>query len=94
MKSYNFVTPETDRSSFYFWFQIRNFKADDEALSEKITEQFTMIFNEDTVVLEAIQRALDIDPSEPQVHLPMDAASTQSRRLVARMLEQERQPPG
>ncbi|MEQ8371005.1 MAG: aromatic ring-hydroxylating dioxygenase subunit alpha [Alphaproteobacteria bacterium] len=90
MKSYNFVTPETERSSFYFWFQVRNFKAEDKALSERITEQFTTAFNEDTVVLEAIQRALDIDPSEPRVHLPMDAASSQSRRLVARMLEQER----
>ena len=90
MYSNHFLTPETEQSTHYFWCQLRNFAAGDAAVSQDITEQFIMAFEEDKAVLEAIE----IARREPLIHKPvklaLDAGSVRMHRTLDRLIEIER----
>jgi vanillate O-demethylase monooxygenase subunit len=83
-KVLNLITPETRTSSHYFWGIVRQFKLDDEALSDYIREGITRTFDQDKSVLEAQQRAIGPDPDNAQfpVSIRADAGPMQGRRLV------------
>jgi vanillate O-demethylase monooxygenase subunit len=89
--SCHFIAPETERTSHYFWMQIRNFATDDEAVSRKMTEQFILAFAEDKAVLEAVQAAEDECPPRPPVRLAIDNGPQRSRRIVERLIRAEQQ---
>jgi phenylpropionate dioxygenase-like ring-hydroxylating dioxygenase large terminal subunit len=89
--SCHFIAPETERSSHYFWMQIRNFAPGDEAVSRKMTEQFVLAFEEDKAVLEAVQEAEDASPGRAPVRLAIDNGPQRSRRIVERLIRAERQ---
>jgi len=89
--SCHFLTPETEGSTHYFWLQLRNFSQTDLAVSRDIVEQFVIAFDEDKVVLEAIQKA-EADPRvDSRVKLALDSGSVRLRRMVAQMIEKENQ---
>ena len=52
-----FLTPETERSTHYFYVQSRHFALGDEALSRDVVAQLAVAFDEDFVILEAQQRS-------------------------------------
>jgi vanillate O-demethylase monooxygenase subunit len=88
----NALTPETDRSTWYFWGFPRDFKVEDEALTKKLHAQVVHTFNEDCAILEAQQAAIDRDPAAPTVDINADAGILQSWRIMETLLE--RQAPG
>src|SRR5262249_45423079 len=65
--SCHFIAPETERTSHYFWMQIRNFAESDDGVSQKMTEQLIMAFAEDKAVLEAVQAGADEAGGRPPV---------------------------
>jgi vanillate O-demethylase monooxygenase subunit len=87
--SCHFLAPETERSTHYFWMQVRNFAPNDAAVSKEITEQFVMAFDEDKEILEAVQAAEDASPGRAPVKLLIDKGPSQSRRIVDRMIREE-----
>lgn len=87
--SCHFIAPETERSSHYFWMQVRNFAPGDETVSREMTEQFRLAFDEDRDILEAVQRAEDAHPPRPQVKLAIDNGPNRSRRIVERLIRAE-----
>ena len=87
--SCHFITPETETSSHYFWMQLRNFAQDDESVSESMTGQFVLAFDEDKAILEAIQKAEDEGGGQPPVKLAIDNGPTRSRRLVQKRIAEE-----
>ena len=87
--SCHFITPESEGSSHYFWFQLRNFAQQDEAMSALITEQFILAFDEDKGILEAVQRAEENCGGRVSVKLAIDNAPMRSRRVVERMIRAE-----
>ena len=87
--SCHFLAPETASSTHYFWMQVRNFAAEDESVSAAITEQFVMAFEEDKVILEAVQKSEDAAPSRPAVKLAIDRGPVTSRRILERMIRKE-----
>lgn len=86
--SYNFMTPVDADHSLYFWFQHRNQRPDDAALSESMFAGATMAFNEDKAVLEAVHHGMKTARS-PVVNLGLDAAALRFRRMVSRLVEAE-----
>lgn len=88
--SYAFLTPETERSTHYFWFQLRNFAAHDEAVTREFETLYQTVFNEDRELLEAIQILEDENPGLKPVRIASDAGLVRLRRMVAGMLEDER----
>lgn len=88
----NIITPETDRTTHYFWGSTRDFDLDDEAMTKTTREGAAYAFeHEDRPVLEAQQAALgDVDLMELRpVLLANDAASARARRIIQKRIELE-----
>jgi phenylpropionate dioxygenase-like ring-hydroxylating dioxygenase large terminal subunit len=86
----NSVTPESDGASHYFWSVVRSAALDDMAVSETFRSLTVAAFDQDRVVLEAQQRAIDLDESgEPLVNFRDDRAGLAARRIVARLLAEQ-----
>jgi vanillate O-demethylase monooxygenase subunit len=87
--SYAFLTPETEGSTHYFWFQLRNFAAQDQAVTREFETLYQTVFNEDRELLEAIQILEDENPGLQPMRIASDAGLVRLRRMVAAMLERE-----
>jgi phenylpropionate dioxygenase-like ring-hydroxylating dioxygenase large terminal subunit len=79
-------TPETGRSTHYFFGFVRNFGLHDPAVEEICSESMVKVFNEDIPVLEAQQRMLELRPGAPKVDIAVDAAPLAARRLLQAMI--------
>ena len=86
--SYNFITPVDEDHSLYFWFQHRNARADDEALSLQMFAGAKMAFEEDREVLELVHQGMKA-PETPSLNLGLDAGATRFRRMVERAIASE-----
>lgn len=87
----DFITPETERSHWYFWGMARNFQAHDPELTAKIREGQGRIFGQDLDVLEAQQRNLEANPARRLLMLNIDAGGVQSRRVLDRLIKAEQE---
>lgn len=85
--SYNFVTPVDADTCRYYWFQVRNYAADDENESQALTDDFITAFGEDLVVLAAVHKGLQAAPS--QLDLATDLGANHARRMLKRMIAAE-----
>jgi phenylpropionate dioxygenase-like ring-hydroxylating dioxygenase large terminal subunit len=82
-------TPETERTTHYFFGFVRNFKLDDPATERLFSDNLVQVFNEDIPVLEAQQRMVELKPSAPQIDIAVDAAPLAARRMLAALLAKE-----
>ncbi|MEI6643949.1 MAG: aromatic ring-hydroxylating dioxygenase subunit alpha [Novosphingobium sp.] len=85
MDSFNFLTPVNARQTRYFWFQLRNFAPDDDAVSREFTDDVRHAFEEDRVILNAVQVGMD-SSATPTIDLKNDLASHRFRQTLARMI--------
>lgn len=85
----DFITPETDTSIWYFWGMARNFKPEDQELTETIRVGQGKIFAEDLEMLERQQRNLLAHPERNLLKLNIDAGGVQSRRIIDRIIAAE-----
>ncbi len=91
MYSNHSLTPETARSCHYFWHHARNFRRDEEALTEIMAEVTRGAFQEDVVLIEAQQKNIDrARPGKPTIDINADSGVLQARRLLDRLIEDER----
>lgn len=86
--SYNFITPIDADTTMYFWFQHRNMRADDAALSQRMFEGATMAFLEDKDVLEAVQTGM-AKRKGGYLNLGLDAGAMRFRNRVAKSIATE-----
>jgi vanillate O-demethylase monooxygenase subunit len=86
----DFITPETETSIWYFWGMARNFNPKDKALTASIREGQGKIFSEDLEILERQQQSLLAHPERKLLMLNIDAGGVQSRRVLDRLVAQER----
>ncbi|MCC6007431.1 MAG: aromatic ring-hydroxylating dioxygenase subunit alpha [Rhodobacteraceae bacterium] len=89
MDSFNFMTPVDASSTRYFWFQMRNFAPGDAEVSALFAKSVRGAFEEDRVVLEAVQRGMD-SMRTPHIDLGIDSGPKRFRQMVARRLSEER----
>lgn len=80
MDSYNFLTPIDEKTTRYFWFQLRNFSPNDDEVSQVFNEDVRAAFSEDKEVLEAVQIGMDTYGS--QLHLGSDKGALLFRRKM------------
>lgn len=85
----NSITPETERSSYYFWANARDFEVDNVQMTEFFQRETINAFNEDKDMLEAQQKCIDLDPEAPIVSVGGDAGSVYARRMMALLVEEE-----
>ena len=89
MRNLNAITPETDKTSHYFWGQAHDFDVRNAELTNRIFEQIQTAFYEDVAVFSAQQRSLDLIPNPPQVDINADTGVIQARRILARLHDEE-----
>jgi vanillate monooxygenase len=89
----NACTPETERSTHYFWASCRDYQRDDEQVDAFLKKVTVDAFNEDKDILEAQQRCIELDPEASTVNVHADWGGVQARRLMARLIEQESAAP-
>jgi len=88
----NSFTPETERTTHYFWSTVRSWGLDDANVSKTYKDMTDLAFAEDARIVEAQQRLIDGDPSgSPLVSLAFDRAGLAARRIIKRKLEEEEQ---
>jgi len=87
------LTPETERSAHYFWGISRSVRTEDEQLDAMLLDGISKAFAfEDEPMIRAVQQRMgahglfDMRPAL----LPMDEGSVRARRVLARMIEDER----
>jgi len=80
-------TPETERSTHYFFGFVRNFGLGDARTENICRVDMVKVFNEDFPVLEAQQRSMDLNRS--RIDIAVDAAPLAARRMLQAMIEKE-----
>jgi len=90
---FNAQTPETERTTHYFWSGARNRVAGDSSSDTRL-DSLRVTFAEDKEIVEAQQRSLD-RKSQPLVMIASDSGLARARRQVEGLLaaEGERQEP-
>ena len=89
MRVLNAPTPETERTTHYFYAHARHFGLDDEEIENAYRTQFTGVFQEDKAVLEAQQAMIDRDPAAHVIDINADAPGLQCRRLLRELIAAE-----
>lgn len=89
MNSYNFMTPETEYRTRYYWFQTRNIRPDDEKLSAMMSEDVKHAFEEDRTILNEVQKGMT-GKTSAHIDLPIDGGQLRFRRQLEVMIDQER----
>jgi len=88
MDSYNFMTPVTESQTRYYWFQLRNIRPDDAALSKLMSDDVQHAFEEDRAALNAVQIGM-AEKTSPHIDLSIDAGQLRFRRALAAMIAEE-----
>ncbi len=88
MDSYNFMTPVDETHTRYFWFQMRNFAPDDVEVSQRFAASVRGAFDEDRVVLQAVQWGMD-HKTTPNVDLKIDVGPLRFRRRMEQLIAAE-----
>ncbi|MBV8156328.1 MAG: aromatic ring-hydroxylating dioxygenase subunit alpha [Comamonas sp.] len=87
--SYNFLTPETETTTHYFWLHLRNYHVDSAEASAQVARLMTDTFLEDAAILALVQREQERTGMREFVRLGIDNAPARIRRLIARQQEAE-----
>jgi len=88
----DFITPESEHSMWYFWGMARDYRPDDQALTERIREGQGRIFGQDIEVLERQQANLSRWPQRRIMSLNIDSGSVMARRIIDRIVAAEAAP--
>lgn len=88
MDSYNFMTPIDATTTKYYWFQMRNFAPDDAEISAQFAKSVRGAFEEDRVVLAAVQKGIT-NQRTPHLDLKIDVGPLRFRKTLARMIGDE-----
>ena len=87
----NALTPETDRTTHYFWGMPRQFLIEDREMDAMLEANIERTFNEDKAMIEAQQLALDERSLDERSLLTVaDAGPTRARGIIGRLLREEK----
>jgi phenylpropionate dioxygenase-like ring-hydroxylating dioxygenase large terminal subunit len=86
----NAITPETERTTHYFWAQAQNFAGGDRSLAELDFRLVRQAFQEDLAIIEGQQANMDLAPDAPRLNIVTDGGGLLARRIVEQLIAQER----
>ncbi len=93
MKVMNLPTPETSESTHYFYAHARHFKVESPEWDDIYRNQFTAVFEEDKVVLEAQQSRMSELPEAREIDINTDAPNILVRRMLNDLIAAEQELP-
>ena len=87
------VTPETERTTHYFWSSSRDFRLGEPTV-DAVMRGIRDTFLEDVAMVEAQQRVIEAFPDAPAIDISADTPTIQARKLLAELVAEEaRRPP-
>ncbi|MBE7193726.1 MAG: aromatic ring-hydroxylating dioxygenase subunit alpha [Gordonia polyisoprenivorans] len=86
----NTISPVDERRAIYFWAFMRNYRLDSQLITTQLRDGVHGVFGEDEEMLTAQQAAIEANPDHEFYNLNIDTGGMWARRIVARMIEQER----
>jgi len=86
-----FFTPETRRSTHFFWNYLHDYSLDDPTIALSLRDSMVQGFMEDKFIIEGQQEVLDADPGFRMNAIVADAPLAHFRRTLGKMIEAERQ---
>ena len=89
MRNLNAITPETERTTHYFWAQAHNFGLDKKWLTDLIFENVHTAFQEDVGIIGAQQQNIDAGGAPPRIDMNHDAGGIAARRMLEAMIADE-----
>jgi len=84
------LTPETETSCFYFWSVANGYRQNEPEATEQLYHEIAPTFVEDRVMVEAQQTRLSEFGEEGLIDIASDATRMQMRRMVDRLIAEER----
>ena len=89
MRNLNAITPETEKTTHYFWGQAHNFEPHNQDVTDFVFGQIELAFLEDKEIFESQQRIMDLDPSAMRVNLAGDVGGVAATEIIARKIAEE-----
>ncbi len=89
LHAFNLVTPSTEKTSYYFWTHVRNFRLGEAEVSATVRAQFITAFTEDVMAIEAVQAGMDRFPDRRTVNISADGGGIRARRILQRLIDQD-----
>jgi phenylpropionate dioxygenase-like ring-hydroxylating dioxygenase large terminal subunit len=86
-----FMTPETDRTTHFFWTYLNNFEGEDSTISRSLLNSLIEGFMEDKEIIERQQKTLEEDPSFQMLAILADAPLAHFRRVLGKLIDAETQ---
>ena len=83
------ITPETEKSTHYFFMQAHNLRLQDAAVTDSLQQSQKRASPADKPILEAQQHMIDSTPESPMVAIAADAGLMQYRRLLSDLIALE-----
>ena len=85
-----FMTPETERTTHFFWAYLNDFEGDDSTISRSLLDSLIEGFMEDKAIIERQQVTLEEDPDFQMLAIHADAPLAHFRRVLGKLIEAER----
>jgi len=89
MRNLNAITPETERTTHYFWAQAHNFKTDRKWVTDLIFQNVHTAFLEDIAIIGAQQENIEMRPDAPRIDMNHDAGGIAARQMLETMIADE-----
>jgi phenylpropionate dioxygenase-like ring-hydroxylating dioxygenase large terminal subunit len=89
-RNVQFMTPETEQTTHFFWTYLNNFEAADSTISQSLLNSLIEGFMEDKEIIEQQQKTLDEDPSFQMLGILADAPLAHFRRVLGKLIDAER----
>jgi phenylpropionate dioxygenase-like ring-hydroxylating dioxygenase large terminal subunit len=89
-----FMTPETERTTHFFWSYLNNFEGTDATISRSLLNSLIEGFMEDKAIIERQQVTLDADPSFQMLAILADAPLAHFRRVLGKLIDAEQAAGG
>jgi len=88
-RNLNAITPETERTSHYFWAQAQDFGLDDPTITDLDFQMVHGAFLEDLAIIRGQQDNIDLAPTAPRLNIASDTGGVMARRIVDEWIARE-----
>ncbi len=84
-----FMTPETERTTHFFWSYLNNFEGTDATISHSLLNSLIEGFLEDKAIIERQQKTLEEDPGFQMLAILADAPLAHFRHVLEKLIDAE-----
>ena len=89
MRNLNAITPETDKTTHYFWAQAHDFRIDEPWVTDLLVANIHEAFLEDLEIIGLQQENIDAGTTKPRIDINHDGGGLQAIRTLESMIDAE-----